>query len=150
MWTKMTGTSGLMALNLSWRRSLLYRNQSTDLVSKSMDWFLYDKHLRYERVNKNRLKKVLVIAKHKHFVNIKASYHRKQYRFLRKNIFRNRRKSFMNFKWQVSKITKFNKLYKQDIPTITYLFILFRNNNNSVFTANFCCSSCFGFIGNSL
>ena len=117
-----------------------------------MDWFLYDKHLRYERV-KNRLKKVLVIAKHKHFVNIKASYHRKQYRVLRKNIFRNRRKSFINFKWWVSKITKitkFNKLCKQDIPTITYLFILFRNNNNSVFTANFCCSSCFGVLWGTL
>ena len=38
-------------LNLSWRRSLLYRNQSIDLQNKSMDWFLYDKNLRHERVN---------------------------------------------------------------------------------------------------
>ena len=37
-------------LTLSWRRSLSYRNQSTDLQSKSMNWFLYDKDLRHERV----------------------------------------------------------------------------------------------------
>ena len=29
---------------------LSYRNQSTDLLSKSMDWFLYDNGLRHERV----------------------------------------------------------------------------------------------------
>ena len=33
-----------------WRRSLSYRNQSIDLQSKSMDWFLYDNSLRHERV----------------------------------------------------------------------------------------------------
>ena len=38
-------------LNLSWRRSLLYRNQSIDLQNKSMDWFLYDRNFRLERVN---------------------------------------------------------------------------------------------------
>ena len=38
-------------LTLSWRRPLSYRNQSTDLYSKSMDWFLYDNGLRHERVN---------------------------------------------------------------------------------------------------
>ena len=37
-------------LTLSWRRPLSYRNQSTDLQSKSMDWFLYDNGLRHERV----------------------------------------------------------------------------------------------------
>ena len=37
-------------LTLSWRRLLSYRNQSIDLRSKSMDWFLYDNGLRYERV----------------------------------------------------------------------------------------------------
>ena len=40
-------------LTLSWRRPLSYRNQSTDLQSKSMDWFLYDNDLRHERVNKS-------------------------------------------------------------------------------------------------
>ena len=29
---------------------LSYRNQSTDLLSKSMDWFLYDNGVRHERV----------------------------------------------------------------------------------------------------
>ena len=38
-------------LALSWRSSLSYRNQSIDLQSKSMDWFLYDRDLRHERVN---------------------------------------------------------------------------------------------------
>ena len=37
-------------LTLSWRRLLSYRNQSTELRSKSMDWFLYDNGLRHERV----------------------------------------------------------------------------------------------------
>ena len=37
-------------LTLSWRRPLSYRNQSIDLQSKSMDWFLYDNGLRHERV----------------------------------------------------------------------------------------------------
>ena len=35
---------------LSWRGPLPYRNQSIDLRSKSMDWFLYDNGLRHERV----------------------------------------------------------------------------------------------------
>ena len=34
---------------LSWRRLLSYRNQSIDLLCKSMDWFLFDKDLRHER-----------------------------------------------------------------------------------------------------
>ena len=38
-------------LILSWRRPLSYRNQSIDLRSKWMDWFLYDNSLRQERVN---------------------------------------------------------------------------------------------------
>ena len=37
-------------LTLSWWRPLSYRNQSIDLQSKSMDWFLYDNGLRHERV----------------------------------------------------------------------------------------------------
>ena len=38
-------------LTLSWRRSLSHRNQSIDLLCKSMDWFLYDRDLRHESVN---------------------------------------------------------------------------------------------------
>ena len=37
-------------LTLSWRRPLSYRNQSIDLFSKSMDWFLYVNGLCLERV----------------------------------------------------------------------------------------------------
>ena len=36
-------------LTLSSRRPWLYRNQSIDLQSKSMDWFLYDNGPRHER-----------------------------------------------------------------------------------------------------
>ena len=32
-------------------KSLSYRNQCIDFQSKSMDWFLYDKDFRHERVN---------------------------------------------------------------------------------------------------
>ena len=41
---------------LSWRSSLLCRNQSTDLFCKSMDWFLHDTDVRHERV-KHRVKR---------------------------------------------------------------------------------------------
>ena len=36
-----------------------YRNQSIDLLCKSKDWFLYDKDLRQERVNKLKKKPVV-------------------------------------------------------------------------------------------
>ena len=38
-------------LNISWQGPLSYRNQSIDLQSKSIDWFLHDNGLRHERVN---------------------------------------------------------------------------------------------------
>ena len=38
-------------LTLSRRKSLLHRNQFIDLQCKPMDWFLYHKDLRHERVN---------------------------------------------------------------------------------------------------
>ena len=43
--------NNVMHLTLSCGRPVSYRNQSIDLHSKSMDWFLYDKDLRHERVN---------------------------------------------------------------------------------------------------
>ena len=39
----------------SWRRSLSYRNQPTDLQSESLDWFLYDRDPRHERVKSYRI-----------------------------------------------------------------------------------------------
>ena len=39
-----------LLLTLSWRRCLLYRNQSINLLCKSMDWFLYDRDLHHEKV----------------------------------------------------------------------------------------------------
>ena len=41
---------GQFRLTLSWRRPISYRNQSIELWSKSMDWFLYDISLRHESV----------------------------------------------------------------------------------------------------
>ena len=38
-------------LTLSWRMPLSYINQSIDLQSISMDWFIYNNGLRRERVN---------------------------------------------------------------------------------------------------
>ena len=45
-------------LYLSWRRPISYRNQSIDLLRKSMDWFLYDIGLRHERVKR----KIVVVS----------------------------------------------------------------------------------------
>ena len=39
-----------ISITLFWRRSISYRNQSIDLLCNSMDWFLYDRDLRQERV----------------------------------------------------------------------------------------------------
>ena len=39
-----------ISLTFSWPRPLSYRNQSIDLLRKSMDWFLYDDGLRHERI----------------------------------------------------------------------------------------------------
>ena len=41
----------LVNLTLSWRKPLSYRNQSIDLLCKSMDLLLYDNGPRHERVN---------------------------------------------------------------------------------------------------
>ena len=46
-------TKATCMLTLSRRRPLSYRNQSIDLRSKSMDWFLYDNGLRLERVKRS-------------------------------------------------------------------------------------------------
>ena len=47
------------SLTLGCRRSLSYRNQSIDLLCKSMDWFLYDR----ERVMKELMKPMRQISK---------------------------------------------------------------------------------------
>ena len=36
---------------LLWWMFLSYRNKSIDFLAKLIDWFLYDKDFRYERVN---------------------------------------------------------------------------------------------------
>ena len=41
------------SVTLSWRRPLSYRNQFIDFQSKSMDWFLYDRDLRHEKVKRS-------------------------------------------------------------------------------------------------
>ena len=50
--------SNNFCLTLSRRRPLSYRNQSIDLLRKSMDWFLYDNGLRLERVK-------MILSRHK-------------------------------------------------------------------------------------
>ena len=49
----------ILSLTLSWRRPLSYRNQSIDLLRKSMDWFLYDNALHHEWVNKKITEQVM-------------------------------------------------------------------------------------------
>ena len=39
----------------SWWGSLSYRNKPTDLHSESLDWFLYDRDPRHERVKSHRI-----------------------------------------------------------------------------------------------
>ena len=41
----------IVVLTLSWPRFLSYRSQFIDLLCESMDWFIYDRDLRHERVN---------------------------------------------------------------------------------------------------
>ena len=48
--------NGSKPLTLSWWRSLPYRNQSIDLQSELMDWFLCDRDLCHERINYFRIK----------------------------------------------------------------------------------------------
>ena len=43
--------NGDKRLTLSWRMCQSYKNHSIDLQGKSMDWFLYSKDHRHERVN---------------------------------------------------------------------------------------------------
>ena len=47
-------------LTLSWRWSVAYRNQSNDLQSKSMNWFLYDRDHRHERVIQDVTSKIII------------------------------------------------------------------------------------------
>ena len=51
-------------LTLSRLTPLSYRNQSIDLLCKSMDWFLYDNGLRHERVKLGVIKNVGKSGKH--------------------------------------------------------------------------------------
>ena len=48
---------------LSWRMSILHRNQAIDFQSKPMDWFLYDMDHRHEGVKLS--KKIIEILLHK-------------------------------------------------------------------------------------
>ena len=41
---------GVSYLTLSYRRYLLYRTRSIDLLCKSMDWFLYVRDLPHEKL----------------------------------------------------------------------------------------------------
>ena len=47
--------SAIIIVNSFMTDPLSYRNQSIDLLCKSMDCFLYDNDLRHERVNMQRV-----------------------------------------------------------------------------------------------
>ena len=70
-------------LSLSRRRPLSYRNQSIDLRSKSMDWFLYDNGLRLERVKflRNNQKKFLPVSQL--WIHTSFAFMTKQPRYVR-------------------------------------------------------------------
>ena len=70
-----------ISLTLSWRRSLSYRNQSIDLLSKLVDWSLYDRDFRHKK------------AKASWFKNLKSKY--------RENFFHN---DFGNNAWWAHKL----------------------------------------------
>ena len=59
-------------LTPSWWRPISYRNQSIDLRSKSMNWFLYDIGLRHERVKLTLIADVFTDSK---IWLISQSYH---------------------------------------------------------------------------
>ena len=50
-WIYNFSNSNSISVTLSWPRSLSYRKQFIDLLNKSVDWFLYDRDLRNERLN---------------------------------------------------------------------------------------------------
>ena len=50
LWLHQKSITEMSILILSWQRLLSDRNQSIDLLGKSMVWFLYDNGLRHERV----------------------------------------------------------------------------------------------------
>ena len=57
--------------------SLLYRNQSIDLESKSMGWFLYDRDLCHERVNFFRACSVIIfiqLARFNYILSFSEAY----------------------------------------------------------------------------
>ena len=76
-----------LSLTLSWRKPLSYRNQSIDLLCKSMDWFLYDNNLRHERVNYKRSHGITVL------INLFPLPIRSKCIFLEQNCFNLERKS---------------------------------------------------------
>ena len=69
----------LLTLTLSRRRLLSYRNQSIDLLRKSMDWFLYDNGFLLERVNRQLFEIITTLnwtyitrsMNHKHLFKVK-------------------------------------------------------------------------------
>ena len=65
-----------MELTLLWRRSLSYRNQFIDLLWKSIDWFLYDRDPRHERIKTKRIFNDASFFDHQNKSNFKCVYSR--------------------------------------------------------------------------
>ena len=92
-------------LTLSWRRMLSYRNQFIDLQTKSMDWFLYDKGFRNERVKRNLKKNICKasnILKNRIYWITKSIFNRSH--FVKCQL-------VFNFKRQVQAHYDYNSLY---------------------------------------
>ena len=47
----------------SYRKKICYKTALTDLLCKSMDWFLCDNSLRHERVNNNHVLRYCICQK---------------------------------------------------------------------------------------
>ena len=71
----MTSLTSKCSLTLSWRRPLLYRNQSIDLLYKSIDWFLYGNGLHHERVKSSVRKKLFRRKRNLSIVKSQPSAH---------------------------------------------------------------------------
>ena len=101
-------------LTLQWRRSLSYRNQSIDLQSKSMDWFLYDRDLHHERVKWVSL--YLSVTKH-----WKVNWNNHRLRFFRS------RNTFWEsgYEWVMGSTLNFfltNQINKANLIKLMYFF----------------------------
>ena len=115
----------LPPLTLSWQRSLSYRNQSIDLLSQSMDWFVYDGDFRHERVKVARVVKLKLAFMEWFFYNlvIVIKLYKIRYLNLDKVLLFSRKQviCLKNWKvWRAPTTTKFN-IFWRNFAHFSYL-----------------------------